>query len=649
VERGTEITAVLSEAPANSSTLSRIEVNRKSTEAAYAESLKLIALISAPDLPATLNRLVSGHEAMLQLRPKIDVAIQKPKSERTPDLENEVPKVAGAFLDSITAISDLLDASLKMVDPAVDQLLSVKRAAWGARNFAGLVAYRIENTAASGKTWTPTDIALVSQDVGRTAYAWLLINEAAVRSDTPPALVEAVAKARQYFIGPMADERKSLIKTLTDGGLITMPMRDLQNRDIAELNLISDLLNVALDEMIGRAQAQSKHATLTLVVSAIQLLAAVFFTAVGLLIGQRHVSRPLVRMSEVMRRLADHDLNADIPDIGRQDEIGAMAKSVQVFKDSMIIADQLAAEQVAARGAKDRRQAAMDRHTADFGQTIAGVMASLTHSAEQMRQAAMTMSDATQQTRDSASATAEGATASSRDLGTVAAASEQMSSSIGEISHQVSGVTVAVQQAVERATVTNEKVNGLATAADRIGEVVRLISEIASRTNLLALNATIEAARAGVAGKGFAVVASEVKALATQTAKATQEIGAQIVAIRGATGEAVAAVRDVTLAIGQVDAVAAAIAAAVEEQATATREIAGSVQSVMQSAEFASEAMQKVSAIAEESGATSQRVLSAADEVSRTADALRGDVQSFLAVMADGDVAERRSYERISG
>jgi methyl-accepting chemotaxis protein len=190
---------------------------------------------------------------------------------------------------------------------------------------------------------------------------------------------------------------------------------------------------------------------------------------------------------------------------------------------------------------------------------------------------------------------------------------------------------------VVRASVTDQKVTGLAATADQIGEVVGLISDIASRTNLLALNATIEAARAGEAGKGFAVVAGEVKALATQTARATSEISAQVIAIRTATGEAVAAVQEVTQAIGQVDTVAVAIGAAVEQQAASTREIAGSVQSVLLATAQATQSMQHVSSIAEAGEVTSRGVLTAADAVGQTADMLREEVEQFLTAMANGD------------
>jgi methyl-accepting chemotaxis protein len=380
------------------------------------------------------------------------------------------------------------------------------------------------------------------------------------------------------------------------------------------------------------------------------------FAAAALLLGillslpiARSIAVPLRAMTAAMRKLAGGDTDVAIPARDGRDEVAAMGEAVEVFRRNAIETTRLAAERDAERTAKDRRQAAMDRYTDEFGQSITGVMETLSSSADTMRAAAESMSVAANQTYERAAATAEGASGSTRDLSGVAAAVEEMSASTAEIGKQVGSVTAAVHDAVERSAVTDSKVAGLADAARRIGEVVGLITDIAARTNLLALNATIEAARAGEAGKGFAVVAGEVKALAAQTAKATQEIGDQITAISTATGEAVGAVQAVGQAIGQVNEVAAAISAAVEQQSSATREISGTVQHVMKAAEQATAAMREVSEISGNSRSASERVLQSADEVGQTARTLREEVTHFLDAMAHSSENERRRYERVSG
>jgi methyl-accepting chemotaxis protein len=368
----------------------------------------------------------------------------------------------------------------------------------------------------------------------------------------------------------------------------------------------------------------------------------------AVLIG-RGIVRPVAGMTQAMTRLAAGDHDIDIPARENKDEIGAMARAVEVFKQNAIENKRLTGQQGRERAAHDRRQVAMDRHTQDFGSSVAGVMASLVQSANDTRNAATTMLSAAKTTRRSTSDTVDGANSSSKDLNSVAAAAEEMAASINEISKQVAHVTQAVRAAVTSAEATDAKVAGLAETADRIGDVVRLINDIAGQTNLLALNATIEAARAGDAGKGFAVVAGEVKVLAAQTAKATDRIGAQIVAIRAATQEAVTAVRDVGAAIGQVEAVATAIAAAVEEQAAATREITASVQTVSVTTSAAAQSMQEVLIIADGAEVNSQSVLTAAVEVGKTAETLRTAVTDFLSAMSRGDEADRRRYERCPG
>jgi methyl-accepting chemotaxis protein len=318
-----------------------------------------------------------------------------------------------------------------------------------------------------------------------------------------------------------------------------------------------------------------------------------------------------------------------------------------VFRLQAIENAELSAERERARAARDRRQQAMDRQLDDFGASIAGVMQSFGAAASEMRTVAAEVSGGASQTRSSTSGTVQRADASARELNEVAASAGDLAESINAISVKIVTVTDLVQAAVRHASATDSKVAGLSQAADQIGEIVRLITDIASRTNLLALNATIEAARAGEAGRGFAVVAGEVKALAAQTAKATEQIGGQIIRIRGATQEAVRAVRAVSDAISEAAGVVTAIATSVEEQSSATHAITTHVQSVNAGTTEATGAMRQVLTIAESTDSSSAKLAATADRLGQTAETMRSEVTEFLAAMSSGDEAERRLYERV--
>jgi methyl-accepting chemotaxis protein len=342
------------------------------------------------------------------------------------------------------------------------------------------------------------------------------------------------------------------------------------------------------------------------------------------------VVRAITRMTVSMSQLARHDLTTIIAGAGRGDEIGEMAGAVQIFKNSMIEAERLKTEQETAQRIAAERSALVDRLTKDFDDKVQGVVQTVAAQADQMQASAQSMSATAEETTRQASAVAVASEQSSANVQTVASAAEELSTSIVEISRQVAHSSQIAASAVAEAGKTNQMVQGLLGASQKIGEVIALINDIADQTNLLALNATIEAARAGEAGKGFAVVAAEVKNLATQTSKATEEIGAQITGVQAATEDAVKAISSISKTIGEIDQIAATIAAAVEEQGAATQEIARNVEQAAKGTQEVSSNIGGVTEAANSTGAVANQVLDSARSLTTQSGELRGLVENFL-------------------
>ena len=343
------------------------------------------------------------------------------------------------------------------------------------------------------------------------------------------------------------------------------------------------------------------------------------------------IGGPLIKMTESMQRLAKGDTAVEVPGTGRADEVGQMAETVQVFKENAIEKQRLESEQgEAEERAQKEKRAAMEELASGFEASVMGVVDAVAASSNQMKGSAESMSATAEQTNQQSNAMAAASEEASTNVNTVASATEELSSSIGEISRQVIQSADLAKEAVDESQRMNTEVQGLADAANKIGEVVDLINDIASQTNLLALNATIEAARAGDAGKGFAVVASEVKFLAAQTAKATEEIASQINDMQGATTSAVDVIKQISSRINEIFEIATAISSAVEEQGAATKEIAGNV---TQAAKGTNEVNTNITAVndaAVQTGKSASEVLDAAGGLMSQSEALREEVNKFL-------------------
>jgi len=402
---------------------------------------------------------------------------------------------------------------------------------------------------------------------------------------------------------------------------------NLGRKIAAELEEVQVAATSAQDTLGPLAAAEINRALWIGVASA--AFALVLGLVLSFIVG-RGISKPIIAMTGAMDRLAKGDKTTAIPAQGRKDEVGLMASAVQVFKDNMIKAEQLAAEQEQARKAREERAQKVDQLTKDFDQTISGVLGLLASATTELQSTAESMSATAEETNRQSASVAAASEQASRNVQTVASAAEELSASISEISRQVNQSSDVAGRAVAQAERTNKQVEGLADAAQKIGEVINLISDIAEQTNLLALNATIEAARAGEAGKGFAVVASEVKNLATQTAKATGDIGQQIAGIQTATGDAVEAIKGIVKTISEMSQISTSIASAVEEQGTATGEISHSVREASAGTQEVNSNISSVAQAATETGSAATQVMASSGQLAKQSDDLKVAVEKFL-------------------
>ncbi|MGU3421055.1 methyl-accepting chemotaxis protein [Methylobacterium sp. D54C] len=429
-------------------------------------------------------------------------------------------------------------------------------------------------------------------------------------------------------------------------------MRDAATREEARRIMISGVGKAIMDEiraktaeiadteralMNGRAQAAAAAIAATRSASLIGLGLMAGIGLIGLALLQIGIAKPVRAITAAMTRMAANDLRTEVPGVGRDDEIGAMADAVRVFRDGLVRAATLEAEAAQARTALDaQRKAAMVEMADGFQAAVGGVVRAVSSAASELESTAARMSFAASETADQSTTVAAAAEQAATNVSTVAAAAEELGTTIHEIGRQVQTAAGFADTAVAEAGRSADLMRSLRESATRIGDVVGLISGIAGQTNLLALNATIEAARAGAAGRGFAVVASEVKELAEQTARATEEVARQVGEIQSWTGDASDAITRVVSRINEISAVSSGIAAAVEEQGSATQEI---VRNVGQAALGTGAVTNNITAVArsaEGAGSAAAQVLEAASGLLGQAQQLDAEVGRFLDTVRTG-------------
>lgn len=398
-------------------------------------------------------------------------------------------------------------------------------------------------------------------------------------------------------------------------------------------------VNTAIDKGVGIANeyaAKRKSQVLEELNSTANFALIVGVAVMLTLIGSAafsvlSIARPVRRIGEVLLELASGNKAVEIPFVGRVDEIGDNARAANTFKENLIRIEQMeAAQKDSEAAAAAARKAAMLKLADEFQAAIGGIVNTVSSASAQLESAASTLTSTADSTKELAGMVAAASEEASTNVGAVAAATEEMSASVVEIGRQVQDSSRIAGEAVKQAEKTDGRITELSQAASRIGDVVKLITAIAEQTNLLALNATIEAARAGDAGRGFAVVASEVKALAAQTAKATDEIATQIAGMQVATQESVSAIKEISDTIGRISEIAQTIAATLEEQAGVTTEIARNVGEAAKGTVEVADKITEVNRGTSATGAASGQVLTSARSLSSESGLLKAEVEKFL-------------------
>jgi len=442
-------------------------------------------------------------------------------------------------------------------------------------------------------------------------------------------------KLRAAVTGYLKQSKNAIEMADGDAGSALMFIKGAE-RSFAEIEKLTDELiassSESKDREIARAGMKLDQQRLTLM--AALLVVAFAGIVVSFLIG-RNISRPVVAMSKAMRELAVGNFDVQLPGLDRRDEVGQMAHAIEDFKVQAIAK----AERETAELEEKNRELAAARHTelynlaGSFEAAVGNIIENVSAASSELENSAVILTRSSAATQQLSTVVAAASEETSTNVQSVASATEEMASSINEIGRQVADSNRIATEAVDQAGKTDGRIAELSLAAGRIGDVTKLITTIAEQTNLLALNATIEAARAGDAGRGFAVVAQEVKALASQTAKATSEISAQIAAMQAATQDSVVAIKEIYGTIGRVSEIAAAIAAAIEEQGAATQEIARNVQQAALGSTQVATSIADVNRGAGDTGSASSQVLSSAQLLSNENKRLKAEVVKFLATV----------------
>ncbi|PKU23484.1 methyl-accepting chemotaxis protein [Telmatospirillum siberiense] len=630
-ERGEMNALLVTDAQADSAAKGRLDYRSSDTREQTRQAVAALETIDSEPGRQVLETARQTAAKMDELRASVTTQAQRAKADRDPALTGGLVPTTSKLIDGLTQNLDLLHRQISEVDGKGSQLLILARASIDMRVWAGQRGVILSALYAGRKTAPRETQGQLTGLTGRIDENWRQIRFLAEEVGSSDLLATALQKTEADYFRNAVSLYGPVMLGVTGEAAYPEDFTAFRKTQLEVLLPATTLpRDAAIAELLKRTDANQAAAAGHLAWSLGLVLLTIGICAVLSVLFERRVLTPLAILTRVIVRLSSGDRDADVPSQEFSGEMSKLAGEIATLCANARQAAALAEENAANQRDRERHTVEIEKVCSGFYGESRDLIAGMSDSARQAVAQARSTEDMAADVKSRVSAAATSASQASSGVETVAAAAEEMAASISEITSQVSRVSEVASRAVAEVDDASRRIAGLEEATSRIGDILRLITDIAGQTNLLALNATIEAARAGDAGKGFAVVAGEVKALATQTAKATDEISGQIGAIQKMTGDSVHSIRNVGATIGQIDEFASAVSAAVQQQGQTTKEIARSVQGAAENTREVSEAVAHAADVMSRTEQASQDLVAHMDTLGQRAESLTGGLARFL-------------------